>query len=186
PVLTVSENIAKEHRRIASHVGVTKNYPTLFEAEQLQNPDDRIGNVYVGGDFNLPKFQPHRNMTGLKDVLDFDILSGMDHETLMEKLTHYRFGLTPWRQHPFHQYCEPNKHYEYLIAGLQVILTSTLEHPLKDDPYVHSFETYDEITELLNQVKVVDGSKIMKHSMERYIWEKQEHVIHKAYEIALK
>ncbi|MFW9794256.1 MAG: glycosyltransferase family 4 protein, partial [Candidatus Thorarchaeota archaeon] len=25
PVLTVSENIAKEHRRIASHVGVTKN-----------------------------------------------------------------------------------------------------------------------------------------------------------------
>ncbi|MFW9868436.1 MAG: glycosyltransferase [Candidatus Thorarchaeota archaeon] len=183
PVLTVSENIAKEHRKLASHVGVTKNYPTLLEAEQLQNPDERNGSVYVGGDFNLSKFQPHRNMEGLKDVLNFDILSGLEHGTLMEKLTHYRFGLTPWRPHPFHMYCEPNKHYEYLIAGLQVILTSTLIHPIKDDPFVHSFDTYDEIPELLNRIESIDGSKIMMHSRERYVWEKQEQVIRDTYKL---
>ncbi len=181
PVITVGESIARDHRRLAKRVGVTRNFPFLEEVEQLQNPEQRDGNVYVGGDFNLQEFLPHRNMTGLKDIIDFDILSGLPHSTLMERLTHFRIGLTPWCQHPFHMYCEPNKHYEYLIAGLQVILTSSLMHPFNDEPYIHSFESYDEIPDLLNQIETIDSSKIMEHSRERYVWEKQEHVIKDMY-----
>ena len=181
PVLTVCENIAREHRKIAQHVGVTKNYPLLAEAEDLKNQETRTGNVYVGGDFNLPKFLPHRNMSGLKDVLDFEIITGMEHSAMMNRLTHFNIGLTPWRSHPFHQYCEPNKHYEYLVAGLQVILTSSLAHPFHNEPYVHSFKTYEEIPALIDSLEMVDGQKIMNHSVERYIWEKQEQIIRDIY-----
>lgn len=181
PVLTVSENIAKEHREIASHVGVTKNYPATAEAERLINSEVRAGNVYVGGDFNIPKFAPHRDMTGLRDAINFEIITGIEHDAMMERLTRFRFGLTPWRAHPFHKYCEPNKHYEYLVAGLQVILTASLAYPFHNEPYVHSFETYEEIPELIDSIKIIDGKEIMNHSKERYVWEKQEHVIRDIY-----
>lgn len=181
PVITVNENIARDHRRIAKRVGVTKNFPILDEVKYLQNPEQRDGNVYVGSDFNLREFVPHRNMTGLKDIINFDILSGLKHSTMMDRLTHFRIGLTPWRHHPFHVYCEPNKHYEYLVAGLQVILTSSLAHPFPDEPYVHSFESYSEIPGLLEQIEIVESGKIMRHAQERYVWEKQEDVIKDMY-----
>lgn len=181
PVLTVSENIAKEHREIASHVNVTKNYPVVAEAKKLSNTENRSGNVYVGGDFNIPKFAPHRDMTGLRDVLEFEVITGIEHDTMMEMLTHFRFGLTPWREHPFHKYCEPNKHYEYLVAGLQVILTSSLAHPFENESYVHSFETYDEITDLFASIDDIDAQIIMDHSREKYVWETQEHLIREIY-----
>ncbi|MHA1389344.1 MAG: glycosyltransferase family 4 protein [Candidatus Thorarchaeota archaeon] len=181
PILATCETTAKEHREIARYVGVTRNFPTLSDAGQIKNSIERTGSVYIGADFDIPKFAPHRDMTGLREILEFQTLSGLTHSILMERLTHFRFGLTPWLPHPSHRYSEPNKHYEYLIAGLQVIVTSSLMHPFKNEPYVHSFQTYDEIPDLISQIEEIDSEKIMIHSKNRYVWEKQEETIKSIY-----
>jgi len=186
PVLTVNDAIAKEHRRTASFVGVTWNYPLREEVESLSSSDTREGFVYVGGDFNLSRFLPHRDMTGLDKVIQFDSISGLPHRELMNRLLHYRFGLTPWRQHPFHKYCSPNKNYEYLHAGLQVIITDSLAHHLKGDPFVHPFSSYEEIPEIARSVPDVDPARIMEHARKRYVWDDQEPIILEAYKEAMK
>jgi hypothetical protein len=184
PVLTVSENIADEHREIASHVEVTHNYPLREEVEDLSNPARRAGAVYIGSDFKNVRFSLHRDMTGLQGTLDFDILTGIPHRDMMNTLTNYRVGLTPWLPHPFHKYCDPNKNYEYLNAGLQVIITHTLCNALADNPYVHAFETYDEIPSLIENLEEVPGSEIMKQARSNYVWELNSPKIRKIYEYA--
>ncbi|MHA1481708.1 MAG: hypothetical protein ACTSQZ_09835 [Candidatus Thorarchaeota archaeon] len=143
----------------------------------------REGVVYVGNDFKLSKFLPHRNMQGLKSVIDFDILSGLTHNVLMDTLTQYKIGLTPWRSHPFHKYCEPNKHYEYLHAGLQVLVTHSLYHPFQDEPYVHSFTNYEEIPEMIKSIPEIEPMKIAENAREKYVWENQEQTIRDVYKL---
>lgn len=184
PVLTVSERIADEHRRRARHVGLTRNFPTLREVSTLVDKEDRNGVVYVGNDFLLPTFVPHRDMAGLRSHIDFEVLVGLPHGAMMERLTHCRIGLTPWRSHWFHQYCDPNKHYEYLNAGLQVVVTNTLCEPLSNDPFVHAFESYDSLPQLLETIQDIPGKEIMKHARNKYIWENQESTIKGIYDYA--
>ncbi len=174
PVLTVSENIAAEHRQRSKHVEVTGNFPLTSEVIDLPDPEGRKGLVYVGSDFKFDKFTPHRDMTGLKDAVDFNIISGVPHPEMMIGLTEYRIGLTPWRPHPFHRYCDPNKNYEYLNAGLQVLLTSTLKEPFKADPYVHEFDSYEDLPQVLSDLPEQDSAEIMAHARENYVWERNE------------
>lgn len=184
PVLTVSEHNAEDHRRYASHVEVTRNFPSIEEVSKLTNPEVREGVVYVGNDFSLSKFLPHRDMTNLRSVIDFDIITGLRHDMMLERLTHYRIGLTPYLPHSLHWYCDPNKHYEYMNAGLQVIVTNTLCEPLGSDPYVHAFESYDSLPELLITIPNIPGSEIMKHARNKYIWENHESKIRNIYKYA--
>lgn len=184
PVLTVSENIAKEHREKSKHVEVTKNFPLTAEVKGLPNPSDRKGFVYIGSDFDIERFGQHRNMTGLRDAISFDVISGVPHPQMMERLTHYKIGLTPWLPHPFHKYCDPNKNYEYLNAGLQVLITSTLKEPFQDDPYVHSFTVYEKIPSVIDQLPEQDPATIMAHARKHYVWERNEHKIRGIYSFA--
>lgn len=184
PVLTVSENIAKEHRRIAAHVEVTNNFPLLSEVDGMNDRSTRKGAVYIGSDFNNTRFSLHRDMTGIRDFVDFDILTGIPHREMMESLTNYRVGLTPWHQHPFHKYCDPNKNYEYLHGGLQVLLTETLLNQLEGNPYVHTFTSYSEIPDVLDSMPVVSGQEIMEHARNHYIWEHNRSKIAKIYKYA--
>jgi hypothetical protein len=186
PVITVSGVIAEEHRLLSKFVGVTKNYPMLKEVENLKPCANGEGIVYIGGDFNLQKFLPHRDMSGLSDVIDFDRLSDLPHLEMMEKLTHYRFGLTPWKQHPFHKYCEPNKTYEYLHAGLQVIATDSLSNQFQDVKYIHSFIEYSQIPDLIGHLENYESEEIMNYARQKFIWENQEKIIQEAYQKALK
>lgn len=185
PVLTVGDRIAEEHREIADYVGVTKNYPLLTEVEHLEDGEHRRGCVYVGNDFELPRFLPHRDMSGLDSLVAFDYISGYPHEVMMELLTHYRVGLTPWKPHPFHQYCDPNKNYEYLHAGLQVVLSRSLVDPFKGVRYMHSFEEYRDIPALIAELPDYDPAEIMSLARNAYVWENQQNVILKAYSHAL-
>ncbi len=181
PVLTVNENIANEHRETATYVEVTNNFPLRAEVKGMVNPERRKGVVYVGSDFNNVKFSLHRDMTGLKDILDFDILTGIPHGEMMNTLTQYRVGLTPWLPHSFHKYCDPNKNYEYLNAGLQVLVTSTLSSFFKDNPYVHQFQSYSDIPDILNNLPEVSGQKIMEHARHHYVWEMNKSKISSIY-----
>jgi hypothetical protein len=181
PVLTTTENTAKEHRRFSRWVGVTRNVPSKIQIEGLVAAEERHGLVYTGGDFALPEFQPYRDMTGLRRVLEFDIVTGLKHREMMEKLTSYQIGLTPWLPHHWHPYSDPNRNYEYLHAGLQIAVNSILKSSFKDDKYVHAFRDYTDIVSVIQSIQDEDPEKIRLHAMKSYIWENQTNVIKEAY-----
>ncbi|MFW9976005.1 MAG: glycosyltransferase [Candidatus Thorarchaeota archaeon] len=97
PIITISEGLANYYRQYSSNVEVVVNTPSLNEVEWLENFPQRKGLVYIGGDFSLKKFNPYRDMSGLRDLLEFDIISGFPHDEMMKRLTHYRIGLTPFK-----------------------------------------------------------------------------------------
>ncbi|MGY5875956.1 MAG: hypothetical protein RTU30_09435 [Candidatus Thorarchaeota archaeon] len=185
PTLTTNELVAQEHRKFGGWVGVTRNVPTIEEVDELPNPSSRKGLVYVGNDFRLAQFTPHRNMTGLRDILDLDIIWGLTHREMMEQLTNYRIGLTPWRLHPFHKYCVPNKTYEYMHAGLQAVLNRAMKGQFQNEVYVHGFNNYHDVKQTIDAIPDVDPAEIMNHARKNYIWHSQERVILESYKRAL-
>lgn len=184
PVITISEGLANYYRQFSSNVGVAVNTPTLSEIEWLENPPEREGMVYIGSDFSLPKFNPYRDMSGLQDLLKFEIVNGLPHNEMMERITHFRIGLTPFKPHPFQCLCNSNKNYEYLHAGLQVVLQKNFAHIFTEDPYVHPFTDYSEIVAVVETVPEKDPDEIMKHAREQYVWENQEKIYLEAYKSA--
>ncbi|MHA2208153.1 MAG: hypothetical protein ACXABV_03200 [Candidatus Thorarchaeota archaeon] len=186
PVITVSEGLADYYRQFTSRVSVVINTPTLTQVEGLENPEDRDGLVYIGRDFSWPKFIPFRDMTGLRDLLDFDIIAGIPHHEMMNRLVHYMIGLTPYRPHPFQLHCNANKNYEYLHAGLQVVVQRNFAHLFEGDPYIHPFTDYSEIVDVVNSVPDKDSGDIMAHARQNYVWERHEDRIRDAYNVALK
>jgi hypothetical protein len=181
PIITVSEGLADYYRQFTSDVSVVPNTPSLKEVEWLTDKDERAGLVYIGNDFNWHSFLPFRDMTGLRDLIDFEIISGLPHDNMMERLTNYCIGLTPYRPHPFQLVCNANKNYEYQHAGLQVVVQYNFSAIFKGNPYVHPFKDYSEIKEVIDSVEPQDSQDIMNYARTHYVWEKNEHVIKDVY-----
>lgn len=186
PVITVSEPIAREHGEIADCVEVIRNFPARNEISHIDLDRNRSGIVYVGNDFSLSRFLPHRDMSGLADVIEFDCIQGLPHKEMMQTLATYEVGLTPWRKHPFHQYCDPNKTYEYLHAGLQVVITSSLTHSIEDSEYIHEFREYSEIVEIIQNLPSHDPHRIAELAKRCYLWENQEPDLKRVYRKAME
>jgi hypothetical protein len=185
PVLTVSEGIANNYRVYSKNVGVAINVPYFSEVEWIQNPPVREGFVYMGNDFSWPRFSPWRNMNGIRDILDFDIVSGLPQKEMMIELTKHIIGLIPFLPHPFQKIARPNKIYEYLHAGLQVVLNANFSELFDGNPYVHPFNDYSDIKNVIDSVPDKDPTKIIDFAREKYIWDNQEDIIKKAYSQAL-
>ena len=183
PVITVSEENRKDHLRYAKHVSITRNFPYLFEVEHLDNPEDRKGNVYVGYDFNHPRFLPHRDMTGLREIIDLDVICGLPHKEVMKGLLHYKIGLVPWIPHSYQKYMDPNKIFEYLHTGLPTVTNEIVKRCVADDPYVYAFKDYGGIKEVIDSIPELDSGTIMKHARTDYIWDKQESIIKDVYKL---
>ncbi len=181
PTLTTTENAAREHQKISRWVGVTRNMPLKRQVEKLESNQDRKGLIYTGSDFEQKHFLPYRDMTGLRDILDFDIVTGMTHHEMMKELMHYMIGLTPWLPHPWHPYSDANRNYEYLHAGLQIVVNSILKSSFKDDKYVHAFRDYTDIVSVIQSIQDEDPEKIRHHAIKSYIWENQIGIIKEAY-----
>ncbi|MHA2312968.1 MAG: hypothetical protein ACXADF_15880 [Candidatus Thorarchaeota archaeon] len=163
---------------------MTRNVPSRRQIDWIEVKRDREGLVYTGGDFTLSKFLPYRDMTGLTDLVDFDIVTGHTHREMMKMLTKYDIGLTPWLPHTWHPYSDANRNYEYLHAGLQVIVNSVIKILFRDDPYVHAFRNYSDILTTIDSVKIQEPQSIMDHARRRYVWENQEDIIKEAYNVA--
>ena len=185
PTLTSNRNIANEHRKIGFFVEPVPNVPTRNQVSNLIEPEERHGYVYVGNDFNLKRFLPHRDMTGLRDILDVDAITGLSHREMMERLMHYEVGLTPWHEHEWHRYSEANKNYEYMHAGMPVVTNRIIKtHNFPDDPFVYSFNSYDDILDVLAGIPELDRGKIQEHALREYVWELSEPIIKEAYKRA--
>ncbi len=186
PTLATNENAAAVLRRKGARwVGVTRNVPTREMVASLPIEQPRSGVVYVGGDFDLPAFNPHRDMTGLRNQVELDVVSGLPHREMLERICRYEVGLTPWHEHPILPFKDQNRNYEYLHAGLQVFVNRQIATNFRDDPYVHGFDDYRDLQERLERRTHVDPTEIAAHARERYLWEQQEHVILDAYAQAL-
>ncbi|MFX1483483.1 MAG: hypothetical protein ACFFCP_09865 [Promethearchaeota archaeon] len=185
PILTVSQGIGEYYRHITDQVGVVENVPYLSEVGWIQNPPLREGLVYMGRDFSWPRFSPWRDMSGIRDLLDFDIVSGLPHKDMMIALTKRKIGLIPFKPHPFHKMCSLNKMYEYLHAGLQVVLTAKFVDGFDDNPYLYPFTDYTDIVDTVNSVPQADPVEIMEFARRNYFWDKQEDIVKRAYSQAL-
>lgn len=181
PTITVSENIALEHRKKGGWVGVIWNMPLLSSVEHLPTDTLRSGLVYMGADFNRPRFNPHRNMRGLRNILKFDIVSGLNYGDMMQSLTKYEIGLTPWLSHWLHKFNGANKNFEYLHAGLQIVVNPLVKIPFMNNEYVHEFKDYSNIRDVIMSIEPRKPAEIMRDARGRYVWENQEKVLMEAY-----
>ncbi len=181
PVLTTDPGAATLYEKYTSRIGIVNNKPFLREIEWLQSPPNREGLVYMGTDFSQRRFAPMRDMAGLKDLLDFDVVAGLPQREMMIKLSHYRIGLLPYRPHPFQLICNPNKGYEYLHAGLQVVANRNYANLFGENPYLHLFDDYGDIVEVVKSVPDADATDIMNLAREKYIWDKSVGVVKEAY-----
>ena len=184
--ITVSEGIAKEHRKISPNVFVLPNYGLRFEFENLPINPDRHGIVFVGNDYNLKKFSKHRNLTGLKDQLTFDVLSGLSRGELYIRLSTYRFGLLPFRPSNYHIYSNASKTFDYLNCGLQVIMSKLLYEAHGKLPYTYPFDDYSRIKHVIESTEKVDPSEIIRYSRKNFVWEAQSEKLQQIYELCLQ
>ncbi|MFX1483534.1 MAG: hypothetical protein ACFFCP_10120 [Promethearchaeota archaeon] len=184
--ITVSEAIAEEHRKVCKHVFLLRNLNLSKEVQDLPINPNRTGIVYVGADYKLKKFAPHRDMTGLKDVIEFEVLSGLPRDVLFEKLTSFRFGLLPFKTTPYTKYISSTKTFDYLNCGLQVLMTRPLYKSHGQLPYTYPFDDYSEIPKLIEELEIINPKQIMEYANKELVWESQQHLLFKAYEIALE
>jgi hypothetical protein len=183
--LTVSDGIAKEHRRYCAHVFVLRNFSLKAEVENLQTNPRRSGIVYVGNDFTRPRFASHRNMEGLQESVKFDELYGLPRDELYERLTHYRFGLMPFRTTDYTKYISSTKTFDYLNCGLQVLMTRELLESHDCLPYCYSFDDYADIPRVIERCNKVNPAEIMEYANKNLVWEAQEDKLFEAYELCL-
>lgn len=183
PTLTTHPNMTEAHQRFGKSVATIPNVPMRMQIEGFAEPAERQGNAYVGGDFKLAMFMPHRNLEGLRDIIDFDILTGIPYREMMQKLMKYRVGLTAWHSHQWHRYSDANKNYEYMHAGLPVVTNHIIKDALfSTNPYVLGFRNYDEIPQIIKSVSNFDHQAIREYALKHYIWEKFEDIILAAYD----
>lgn len=182
PTLTTHPNMTEAHKRFGKFVATVPNVPMKKQIEGFVEPAERQGNAYVGGDFKLAKFIPYRNLDGLRDIIDFDVLTGIPYHEMMQKLMNYRVGLTAWHSHPWHRYSDANKNYEYMHAGLPVVTNQIIKDSLfSTNPYVFGFRNYDEIPQIIESMPSFDHRAIREYALKHYVWEKFEDTILDAY-----
>jgi len=213
-IITVSAKIAEHHKKYCKNVFVVPNYPSKnsiksFEFQQATN--ENLCSVYFGKD-NVLDSDSVRNVSGLHDVFTLNNECGtlarigvsskntnniqfygyVESEKayhVMQKSCHV--GLLPWHKHWFHQYCSPNKVYEYALCGLLVMTINDLK-PVTDDfkSYCDTFGDYTELQTLLKHYNdhPDELNEKRKQSLDfanrNLIWEKNEHMILDAYKLA--
>lgn len=183
--ITVSEGIAKQHRKYCKNVIVLRNYSLMAEVKGLPINPKRDGVAYVGNDLRRPKFAPHRNMAGLKGHLEFDELFDLPRDELYRRLTRYRFGLLPFKTTKYTEYISSTRTFDYLNCGLQVLMTRPLFESHGRLPYCYHFDDYPDISKVINRCERVDPAEIMEYANKNLVWETQKDKLFEAYELCM-
>ncbi len=179
--ITVSEAIAAEHRRFNEDVFVLHNYCLRNEVQDLPINPNRTNIAYVGDDFHREKFSPHRDMTGLRDIVKFDDFAGLTRHELYLNLTRYRYGLLPFKANQYSRYADSAKVYDYLNCGLEVIMTDVLFQAHGHLPYTIPFSSYEEIPRIVKEREPSSPIEIMEYAHRNLVWEAQEDKLLEAY-----
>lgn len=214
PILTVSETIAEEHRKLSKRVFVVPNMPTTKEIPQdplSAKRSDVLSSAYVGNDVSSRTRNPVRDVSGLTELFytrdlgrlvvigDEQLVTKppvystgiLDHKAMICELTKYHVGLIPWKPFFFHKYCNPNKAYEYVHAGLHVLATSDLTPVLTTlGPHCTPLKDYEDLAKTLAILKDnLDDLESMRGTVVSFarnhcLWENYESRIFDAYSLA--
>lgn len=214
PVLTISDTVADDHRKLGKDVFVVPNMPNALEIPKDQSLAKRpevLSSVYVGKELSSITARRERDVSGLMDlfssadrgklaVIGDDNLEGksyvdsigfLDHMSMMKELTKYHVGLIPWKPFWIHKYSNPNKAYEYVNAGLLVLATFDLTNVLDTlGSYCMSILSYEDLAKQLGDLKgklsELDGKRdaIIKFARANCVWEKYENRVFEAYSLA--
>jgi hypothetical protein len=186
PTVTTNVRVLNEHmKRDYVWLDYISNAPALWQLKHIRFGEKRHGVVYAGSDVDKGVTIPHRDMSGLSDHIAYDTITGLSHADMMQKLTEYKFGIVGWKYHPVLPFKNQNKTYEYLHAGLQMIIPEHLAWQFSDQPFIHVFESYDEIPAIIANAPDIDPWVIVNHAREHYLWDSSSHVYERAYRVVL-
>ncbi|HET6590152.1 MAG TPA: hypothetical protein VFG45_08320, partial [Candidatus Nitrosocosmicus sp.] len=212
PTLVPSNSIMLELSNISRDVYVVPNFPLENEFEAIVEPPyhEKISSVYAG----TPAFRgyetPIKNIDGFIDLFKNNSIGQLniigwnsndtefvkyhgylDREQMFTEMSRNSLGFIPWKKHPFHPYCSPNKAYEYAHAGLVVFCTNSIQpifEELKEN--VIGFDNYEtmipKIKELITAPEMVYKKQLQTFHFahENLVWEKHENKIFEAYDKA--
>lgn len=214
PIITVSERIAAHYRELGRSTYLVPNMPCKLETDMVM-PNHLEGNgklrsIYVGGrDFTRGSFLPHRNMEGFLDLFRQNKIGGLTivgdllddpqirstgpipHLEVMRQLAFHHIGIIPFLPNEYHAYCNVNKAYEYVNAGLLVLVTCTMTPVIRTlGSYCISFADYDDLFKILSDKTrttkelVKDRPQVISYARSNFVWEKYENNIYDAYKNA--
>jgi hypothetical protein len=213
PIITVSEKIAEHHKQYCKNVFVVPNYPprdSIKSKSFVEATNGNLQSVYMGRDSTLNPLS-FRNITGFHEIFSnnkhvgnlarigvetpntstiksFGLLQMEEAYTIMQQC---HIGLVPWHRHWFHEYCVPNKAYEYAHCGLWLITIDDILPVINDfGSLCDTYKRYDDLSDLLYYYNTHTNElnekrlRSLKHAQENLIWEKVEHKISEAYKAA--
>jgi hypothetical protein len=210
PVITVCEATAEEHsKRGGRHVFVVPNLPCEKEMREIAPPENKgppLSAAAIGNDFTAPmRIRDSRyllqifasgsygHLTAIGDPslqsrANVQAVKSMPHVEMLRRLSNCHIGIIGWKPHWFHKFCNPNKAYEYMAAGLIPVVPSTLTPVLSMcHDFAVTFSNYEELTlvlrDLSSDLNKVNQSRAKIYSFSRaaLVWELYENRILKAY-----
>lgn len=216
PLIVPSKRIAEElnYFNKDANVFVVPNYPSLEEIKDIPEPVEHkdILSVFTSNGKPNPGYKtPIKNIDGFFDLFDTGNLGQLNtigwndtsgnfihhhgpipHNKMYSLLTQFDIGLIPWKHHPFHPYCSPNRAYEYAHAGLIPVIPPSLETvfddmggraiPLKDYKDLEAIiQSYRDAPDAI----LHDRFMIQEIAREHLLWENYEGNIFDAYNKAL-
>lgn len=210
PTIAVCEETAKAHSERGGHiVFVVPNLPSEKEVRETSAPNKKdapLSAVAVGNDFTTPmRFRDSRHLLPIFSSASFGELTvigdraldsctnvrsvrSMPHLEMLRELSNHHLGIIGWMPHWFHKFCNPNKAYEYMQAGLVPVVPSTLAPVLRMcKGFAKTFSDYSELTHVLRTLSASldevneSRAKIYAFSKSTLVWERYEERILEAY-----
>jgi hypothetical protein len=210
PTIAVCEATAKAHtERGGRFVYVVPNLPSEKEVKETSPPEIKnppLSAVAIGKDFSKPmRIRDSRYLLQIYSAASFGQLTvigdsaldsfgnvtsvkTMPHLQMLRELCNHHVGIIGWKPHWFHMFCNPNKAYEYMLAGLVPVVPSTLTPVLRMcNGFAKAFSDYEELTQVLGDLSAnlneVNESrlKIYEFSKNALVWERYEKQILDAY-----
>ncbi|VFJ15007.1 glycosyltransferase [Candidatus Nitrosocosmicus franklandus] len=212
PSLVPSVSIKSDLSKISNKVFLLPNFPLKSEIERIEPPKrhDHFSSVYAGTSPFKGYQTPIKNIDGFIDLFDKGSLGKlsvigwtcsdsefikyhgfMDRKDMFNEMEKNSAGFIPWKKHPFHRFCSPNKAFEYAHAGLIVLSTNSLQ-PIFDSlqDNVVGFDDYvdmvDKVKNLLSDLEQVFVKRLKTYEFARsnLLWENYEDNIFEAYRLA--
>jgi glycosyltransferase involved in cell wall biosynthesis len=212
PSLVPSSSIKFELSSISNKIFLLPNFPLKSEIEKIDPPRNynHISSVYAGTSPYKGYQTPIKNIDGFLDLFitgklgklniigwtasdtEFIKYHGfLDRADMINEMSKNSIGFIPWKKHPFHPYCSPNKAFEYAHAGLMVFSTNSLQ-PIFDT-LLNNVVGFDDYTDMREKVKnfLSNSEEVFSRRIKTYefarnnlLWENYENNIFEAYKQA--
>jgi hypothetical protein len=212
PSLVPSSSIKSELSSISNRIFLLPNFPLKSEIEKIEPPKKQgdSSSVYAGASPYKGYQTPIKNIDGFLDLFvmgklgklnvigwtasdsEFIRYHGfMDRTDMINEMSKNSIGFIPWKKHPFHPYCSPNKAFEYAHTGLVVFSTNSLQ-PIFDTLLDNAvgFNDYSEMVEKVKNL-LSNSEELFLKRIKTYefahsnlLWENYEGNIFEAYKQA--